>query len=269
MALPAKTVVVGVGISRTCYEEVVEQCKQWLDDPIPSESASAPYICVTSVHGIITAVLNPSVRSILNRAQIATPDGVPVVWAMRSFGVRAQRRVYGPTLMLKICEMAAADGRSIFLYGGRPEVLEHLRRNLLGTFPQLKLAGMYSPPFRPLNPEERVEVVRLIQDSQPGIVFVGLSTPKQEQWMADNSRALTRCILIGVGAAFDFHAKLLKQAPPWMQDAGLEWLFRLVMEPRRLWKRYLLVTPMFLPLWALQRAGLLRYPDDQCSAEHV
>ena len=259
MPWPKKTIVVGVGISQTDYTGVVEECRSWLDDPRCTKGESAAYICVTSVHGIISAVLDPAIRAILNRAFIATSDGMPVVWAMRSFGVKSQQRVYGPALMLKLCAMAESDGRRVFLYGGRPEVLEQLRRNLTVRFPLLQIADVYSPPFGPLSPVERDQIRQRIQESRASIVFVGLSTPKQERWMSENAKALKGLVLIGVGAAFDFHAQVLKQAPAWMQNCGLEWAFRLLMEPRRLWKRYLLVAPMFLPLWMLQRLGVLRY----------
>jgi N-acetylglucosaminyldiphosphoundecaprenol N-acetyl-beta-D-mannosaminyltransferase len=258
MLWPEKTIVVGVGISRTNYDGVVEGCRSWLDGYRYGAAESA-YICVTSVHGIVSAVLDHRIRIVLNRACIATSDGMPVVWAMRSFGVRTQQRVYGPTLMLKLCQMAQSDGRSIFLYGGKPVVLEELRRSLEERFPRLQIAGVYSPPFGPLSSRERDHVRMRIRRSQASIVFVGLSTPKQELWMSENAEALKGRVLVGVGAAFDFHARVLKQAPTWMQNCGLEWLFRLLMEPRRLWKRYLLVTPIFLPLWMLQRLGVLRY----------
>lgn len=256
---PEKKSILGVGISKTSYDDVVTHCRKWLAREHPDDIGA--YICVTSVHGIISAVLDPALRAILNQAWIATPDGMPVVWAMRSFGVRNQARVYGPTLMLKLCEMAAQRKYSIFLYGATPKVLTELRRNLMESCPGLCVAGVYSPPFRRLTPHERVHVIDRIRDSGASIIFVGLSTPKQEFWMAENLLHLPDCILIGVGAAFDFHAKLLKQAPVWMQNDGLEWFFRLLMEPRRLWKRYLLVTPLFLPLWGLQRIGVLRYSD--------
>jgi len=264
---PAKQVILGVGISKTSYTEVANLCVRWLVQSSQQNSAPARYICITSVHGIITGVFDPGFRSILNNADIATPDGMPVVWALRSFGAKNQTRVYGPTLMFHVCEIVAKSGHSIFLYGGKPEVLDRLRQNLECRFPDLKIAGAYSPPFRPLTPDERETVIRRILETKAHIIFVGLSTPKQENWMAACRSAFHGCILIGVGAAFDFHAHTLKQAPRWMQDAGLEWLFRFMIEPRRLWKRYLLITPLFLPLWGLQKLGLLRYPQPSVGLE--
>jgi len=184
---------------------------------------------------------------------------MPVVWALRSFGCRAQERVYGPTLTLALCAMAEKRGHSIFLYGSRPETLDSLKDNLLLQYPNLRIAGSFSPPFRPLTEDESAEILQRITDSGAAFVFVGLSTPKQELWMAAHAPQLDGMVLVGVGAAFDFHAGNLRQAPPWMQRSGLEWLFRLLAEPRRLWRRYLLVTPLFLPLWCLQRLGILQF----------
>jgi len=256
---PGKQVIVGVGISRTSYAEVTEICREWLERRDNPALGPARYICVTSAHGIVSSVFDAHFRAILNRADIATPDGMPIVWALRSFGFRSASRVYGPTLMLKLCAMASKSSYEIFLYGGKPEVLDKLRGNLISQFPALKIVGAYSPPFRPLTPAEHASVADMIRRSGAKFVFVGLSTPKQEYWMATQRRALPGRIIVGVGAAFDFHAKTLPQAPEWMQNAGLEWLFRLMTEPKRLWKRYLLVTPLFLPLWALQKARFLTY----------
>jgi N-acetylglucosaminyldiphosphoundecaprenol N-acetyl-beta-D-mannosaminyltransferase len=261
--MPSKVPVIGVGISATSYSEVVERCRQWIADR-PS-NPPARMICVTSVHGVMMAVSDRSVRSILNSADIATPDGMPIVWALRSFHVRDQQRVYGPELMLRLCESAAEHGHRIFLYGGRDSTLALLRSNLEARFPDIRICGAFSPPFRPLTQQEDDEVSAMIRESGADIVFVGISTPKQERWMAGQRDRLPGIVMLGVGAAFDFHAGTVRQAPRWMQSNGLEWLFRLYTEPVRLWKRYLLVTPLFLPLWALQKAGVLRLtlPDDR------
>jgi N-acetylglucosaminyldiphosphoundecaprenol N-acetyl-beta-D-mannosaminyltransferase len=260
---PAKQSVLGVRISTTNYREVATLCKSWISERRRRQSVSgsgrARYICVTSVHGVITAFSDPVFREILNAADVATPDGMPVVWALRSFGERHQSRVYGPDLMMALCGQAAEAGHSIFLYGAREETLKNLRLNLTKRFPGLRIVGSIAPPFRPLTLEEDERNVRHILDSGAEIVFVGLSTPKQEAWMFTHREQLPGVIMLGVGAAFDFHAGNVPQAPHWMQRAGLEWLFRLLKEPKRLWKRYLLVTPIFLPLWALQKLRLLRY----------
>lgn len=253
----SKQNILGVGITPTSYQEVVEVCRTWCR---PADTSSAPgrYITVTSVHGIISAVTDPAFRECLNEADIATPDGMPVVWALRSFDCPHQRRVYGPNLTLALCEMASQERLPVFFYGSRPETLASLTANLSKKFPGLQIAGTFSPPFRPLTEAESATIIDRIQTSGARLVFVGLSTPKQERWMRVHRDRLPGVVMVGVGAAFDFHAGMLRQAPAWMQRSGLEWLFRLGVEPRRLWKRYLLVTPLFLPLWALQKLGVLR-----------
>jgi N-acetylglucosaminyldiphosphoundecaprenol N-acetyl-beta-D-mannosaminyltransferase len=194
-----------------------------------------------------------SVRDILNQADIATPDGMPIVWALRSFGAAKQQRVYGPTLMLALCDQAQKHGHRVFFYGGRQEHLTELCERLQEQFPALIIVGGYSPPFRPLTEAEEEELRTTIWRADPDLIFVGISTPKQEQWMASHRELFPGTVMVGVGAAFDFHAGRVRQAPAWMQRHGLEWLFRLGMEPARLWKRYLLVTPRFLPLWGMQK----------------
>ena len=258
MLLPRKISVIGVGISATSYAEAAAVCRKLIDKARSGASKRASYICVTSAHGIISARFDPEFRAILNRADMATPDGMPLVWALRSFGVCGQQRVYGPELMLALLAQAASMGHRVFLYGGRADCLAALEQRLKHKYPGLQIAGAYSPPFRPLTPEEDRDLVAKIRQSAADLLFVGLSTPKQEYWMAQHVATLPGVVLIGVGAAFDFHAGRVRQAPAWMQGAGLEWFFRLMMEPARLWKRYLLITPLFLPLWALQKMRILR-----------
>jgi N-acetylglucosaminyldiphosphoundecaprenol N-acetyl-beta-D-mannosaminyltransferase len=251
--LPEKQLIVSVGISKTSYGEVVALCRQWAAERRQGKRNSARFICVTSVHGVILAKDDPRIANILNAADIATPDGMPVVWALRSFGSRGQQRVYGPTLMLELCRSAVENGHRLFLYGGRDETLPLLEARLIERFPGLIVAGRYSPPFRPLTESEDEHVRTMIQASDADIVFVGIGTPKQEDWMYAHRDCFPGVTLIGVGAAFDFHAGRNRQAPGWIQRRGLEWLFRLGSEPGRLWKRYILVTPRFLPLWAIQK----------------
>ena len=258
MLLPAKHFVVSANISKNSYTEVVTLCRQWAAAHAANPKAPGHYICVTSVHGIITARDEPSFAEILNCADIATPDGMPIVWALRSFGSKGQQRVYGPNLMLALCRDAAEHGHRIYLYGGRPEVLPLLEKSLQQQFPALRIVGRYSPPFRPLTVEEDEQVRHAILESYADLVFVGISTPKQERWMFEHRQSFPGVTLIGVGAAFDFHAGCTPQAPAWMQRVGLEWFFRLSSEPGRLWKRYLLVTPRFLPLWLGQRLKSVR-----------
>jgi N-acetylglucosaminyldiphosphoundecaprenol N-acetyl-beta-D-mannosaminyltransferase len=257
--LPQKQSVIGVGISATSYRQTVDICEKWIAATHEGGSAGpARFVTVTSVHGIVTAFFDKNFRSILNASDICTPDGMPVVWAMKSFGVSGQTRVYGPTLTLQLCERAAQAGHRIFLYGARESTLEALRSRLTQRFPGLAIVGMISPPFRPLTPLEDREYILQIRGSGADIVLVGLSTPKQEQWMISHREQLPGLVLLGVGAAFDFHAGKVEQAPPWMQRSGLEWFFRLTREPKRLWKRYLLITAVFPPLWAMQKLGILR-----------
>ncbi|MFZ0591021.1 MAG: WecB/TagA/CpsF family glycosyltransferase [Bryobacteraceae bacterium] len=258
--IPKKLSILGVGISQTSYAEVVDLCTQWRLERASGATRLARYICVTSVHGIIMARDDREVADVLNQADIATPDGMPIVWALHSLGCRNQQRVYGPTLMLEICRRAADTGLKIFLYGGRENVLPELIGRLGTKFPGLLIVGSYSPPFRSLTEEEEITVRQRIIESDADLVFVGISTPKQEKWMHVHRDAFPGVTMVGVGAAFDFHAGRVRQAPDWMQSSGLEWLFRLLMEPKRLWQRYLLVTPRFLPLWAMQKLRSLHHP---------
>lgn len=250
---PPKGDVLSVAVSRTSYSELAEVCRGWIANRRNGTGgAKARYVCFLSVHGIITARDDRDVGVILNSADVVAPDGMPVVWALRSFGFARQERVYGPTAMLRLCEDAARHGHRVFLYGGTQDSLEILVARLTARFSGLPIVGAYSPPFRPLTEEEDEWVVRRILQSAADIVFVGISTPKQERWMFSHRDRLPGMVLAGVGAAFDFHAGKVRQAAPWFQKLGLEWLFRLWAEPRRLWHRYLIVTPRFLPLWALQ-----------------
>jgi N-acetylglucosaminyldiphosphoundecaprenol N-acetyl-beta-D-mannosaminyltransferase len=188
---------------------------------------------------------DPGFRRIVNSAERVTPDGMPLVWALRRTGLPEATRVYGPDLTPEICARAQTRGIPVGFYGATPEVLETLRANLSARFPALSIPFMWSPPFRPLSESEDAEVSEAIQASGIGILFVGLGCPKQERWMASHREQLD-CALVGVGAAFDFLAGAKAQAPAFLQRLGLEWLFRLVCEPRRLWRRYLVGNARFL-----------------------
>jgi N-acetylglucosaminyldiphosphoundecaprenol N-acetyl-beta-D-mannosaminyltransferase len=198
------------------------------------------------VHGVLESLLYPVLRVIHNRYGITTPDGMPMVWSGRWAGVREMERVYGPDLMLAVCSRAVDRGWTSFFYGGGPGVAERLAQRLGERFPGLEVAGCHAPPFRPLTEDEDREVVDLINATDPDLVWVGLSTPKQERWMAAHVGRVCAPALLGVGAAFDIHAGLLPQAPRWMQRSGLEWTYRLSREPRRLWRRYLSNNPRFI-----------------------
>jgi len=217
------------------------------------------YICIANVHMVVTAFQNGSLNKILDNAQFNTSDGMPLVWNLRSQGYKSAQRVYGPDLLLRICGMA--EENPIYFYGGSEETIANLEKNLSEIFPGLNTAGFESPPNLPEQPDIDMEVVRRINGSGARIVFVGLGCPKQEFWMAAHSPHIT-AVLIGVGAAFDFIAGTKRQAPGWMQRSGLEWLFRLVTEPKRLWKRYLVTNTTFLVLLAKHRLMCLFTPKE-------
>jgi N-acetylglucosaminyldiphosphoundecaprenol N-acetyl-beta-D-mannosaminyltransferase len=200
-----------------------------------------------------------ALRWIHNTAGLVTPDGMPLVWLSWLRGLKQVDRVYGPDLMLACCAHSVAKGYRHFFYGGAPGVAEQLASRLSERFPGLAVAGWYSPPFRPLTPAEDEEVVSRIDEAAPDIVWVGLSTPKQERWMHEHVERLKAPALIGVGAAFDFVSGRKRQAPVWMRRNGLEWSFRLACEPRRLWRRYLVNNPLFIWKVMLQAVGARRY----------
>lgn len=217
------------------------------------------YICVTGVHGVMEAQSDAAFRDILNRAFLCTPDGMPMVWMGKINGCRQMGRVYGPDLMLEVCRWSETSGCRHFFYGGGAGVAEELRARLTTRFPKLQVAGCYTPPFRALNPQEVEHLQKVIQTSRPDILWVGLSTPKQEKFMAEFLPQLDVTLMIGVGAAFDFHSGRVKQSPRWMQRTGLEWFYRLCQEPRRLAKRYLRNNPLFLLQVAGQMSGFKKY----------
>jgi len=250
---PARANVLGVGISALNLDLAVAAVATAL------EQKAKGYICVTGVHGVSEAQLDPAFRAILNRSFLTTPDGMPMVWIGRWQGFREMARVYGPDLMLRLCEYSQSRGLTHFLYGGAPGVADELKHRLEQRFPGLKVVGAYTPPFRPLTADEEQELARRVAALKPDVFWVGLSTPKQEKFMADYCPKLEATLFIGVGAAFDFHAGRMRQAPLWMQRSGLEWLFRLACDPGRLWKRYLKNNPLFVFRALCQVAGLRKY----------
>jgi N-acetylglucosaminyldiphosphoundecaprenol N-acetyl-beta-D-mannosaminyltransferase len=234
-----------VGISAIDMTQALATIEGWI------ARGERHYVCVTGVHGVMESRRDPELRRIHHDAGLVTPDGMPLVWLARRAGFHHVDRVYGPDLLLACCEISVRRGYRHFFYGGGPGVPELLAERLSRGFPGLCVVGTYSPPFRPLLPEEDEDVVQRLNASAADIVWVGLSTPKQERWMHEHRERLGAPVLIGVGAAFDFHAGLKRQAPRWMQRSGLEWLFRLAHEPRRLWRRYSYNNVGFV-------AGLLR-----------
>lgn len=232
--------VLGVGVSAIDMALALATVGGWID------RREQRYVCITGVHGVMESQRDEALRRIHNEAGLVTPDGMPLVWLSRLRGFRHVDRVYGPDLLLACCAQSEQRGYRHFFYGGADGVAERLATRLQTRFPRLSVAGTYTPPFRPLTAEEDSEVVNTINQSAADIVWVGLSTPKQERWMADHVGRINAPVLIGVGAAFDFHAGTKKQAPRWMQRSGLEWSYRLMSEPRRLWRRYLLNNSAFV-----------------------
>ena len=248
-----KVNVLGVGVNAVNMTQALQCVENWI------MNGERRYVCVTPVHSVIESHNSEQLRAIYNAAGLVTPDGMPIVWLCRMKGFKHTGRVYGPDLMLAICERSLVRRYSHFFYGGAERVLEKLTANLQQRYPGLKIAGTYSPPFRPLSENENAKIVDMINEAKPDVVWVGLGAPKQERWMAAQLGKVRASVLIGVGAAFDFHAGTKKQAPLWMQRNGLEWLFRLVTEPRRLWKRYLVSNTLFVILVLLQALGLRKY----------
>ena len=252
-----KVNVLGVGIS------VIDQttAREYLFDAV--RKGQRGYVAVANVHSVSEAKRDHSLRGILNAAMLCTPDGMPLVWMGRLQGRRAIDRVYGPDLLLNLCEHSQGAGFTHFLYGGHRGVAEALADELRKRFPALNIVGVATPPFGPLTEEARVELIGEIARLRPDFFWVGLGMPKQEYFMAEFAHVLTgTTILLGVGAAFDFISGRVRQAPRWMMRLGLEWLFRLCQEPRRLSKRYLVNNPLFLLHAALQLTGLRRVPHD-------
>jgi N-acetylglucosaminyldiphosphoundecaprenol N-acetyl-beta-D-mannosaminyltransferase len=248
--------ILGVAVSALNPALAAETIEGWV------RSDRRPYVCVTGVHGVVESRRDPRVRAIHNAADLVTPDGMPLVWLLRFAGHRSADRVYGPDLMLLLVQRSVAHGFTHFLYGATEATLSELRRRLEARFAGVRICGAFAPPFRPLTPAEDSEIVTMINRVKPDYVWVGLSTPKQEIWMAEHRARLDAGVLIGVGAAFDFHTGRVRQAPKLMQRHGLEWLFRVYQEPRRLWRRYLYSNTRFVLEIFAQKTGLRRYSCD-------
>jgi N-acetylglucosaminyldiphosphoundecaprenol N-acetyl-beta-D-mannosaminyltransferase len=231
--------VLGMRVDATSYAETADAVIE------RAEAGAGGMVCIATAHMAIECLDDPALRRAVNSADRVTPDGMSLVWALRRLGVDAATRVYGPSLLPILCARAEARALPVGCYGGTPEVLEALGAELRRRFPRLRVPFAWSPPFRALEPAEDAALVDAIEASGVRILFVGLGCPKQERWMAEHRERL-RCVLVGVGAAFDFVSGAKPQAPEWMQGAGLEWLFRLGAEPRRLWRRYLVGNARFL-----------------------
>ena len=263
--------MLGVGISALTLDTAVDAVLAAVQDN------QQGYVTVTGVHGVSECQSDTELRRIHNESFLSTPDGMPLTWMgrMQGMGPEQMDRVYGPDLMLEVLDRGQAAGLRHYFFGGREGVAELLQEKLLARYPEAKIVGTYTPPFRPLNDAEELQLLGELNELKPNCFWVGLSTPKQERIMADllarygadadggadraDARLPSPLVMFGVGAAFDFHAGLIPQAPPWMQRAGLEWFFRLTKEPRRLWKRYCKNNPLFVMRAALQLTGLRKY----------
>jgi N-acetylglucosaminyldiphosphoundecaprenol N-acetyl-beta-D-mannosaminyltransferase len=245
--------ILGVGVSAVNMALALQTIDHWIS------KCEGQYVCVTGVHGVVESQRSENLRRIHNTAGMVTPDGMPLVWISHLKGFTFVDRVYGPDLMLAVCEQSLLPGYRHFLYGGDRGVPELLAERLKSRYPKLNVVGSYSPPFHALTKDEDNQVVDMINATHPDIVWVGLSTPKQEFWMAGHVARLSPSVLVGVGAAFDIHAGIKKQAPYWMQRCGLEWMFRMAYEPRRLGRRYLINNPAFILLALAQALGIKKY----------
>jgi N-acetylglucosaminyldiphosphoundecaprenol N-acetyl-beta-D-mannosaminyltransferase len=251
--------VLGVGISAVNMDLAVSRIHSWI------ERREHHYVCITGVHGVMESQRDADLKRIHNDAGMVTPDGMPMVWANKLSGNSHVSRVYGPDLMLEVCKQGVAKNHKHFFYGGGDGVAELLKQKLIEKVPGVQIVGTYTPPFRPLTAEEDQAVIDMIRSSGADIVWVGLSTPKQERWMSSHIGRVSAPVMVGVGAAFDFHAGLKSQAPYWMQRSGTEWLYRLITEPKRLWKRYLTNNPLFVLSYLMQVLRLKSYPMPESS----
>ncbi len=245
--------ILGVPISILDMNSAISTINRWVN------SGETHYVCATDVHSIMQAQHNPQHMAALASAGMIIPDGTPLIWVSRARGQKDMHRVCGPDLMWNLSRFGTDRGWRHYFYGGAEHVAETVARNFESKFQGFKIAGTYSPPFHQLSPSQRQCVIDNINSSNPHIVWVGLGCPKQEIWMLENASYLKGAVVIGVGAAFDFHANRIPRAPPWMRSNGLEWLHRLFQEPARLWRRYLIMGPQFIlrsaaETWRIRRA---------------
>jgi len=245
--------ILGVGVSAIDMEAALQRIDGWV------KAHERQYVCVCPVHSIMECRRSAEVREIFNSAGMVTPDGMPVVWVARWSGYRNVRRVYGPDLMLAELERSLRVGHRHFFYGGGAGVAQRLAAAMSKRFSGLDVAGVHEPPFAPLDELSTPAAANLINAARADVVWVGMSSPKQDRWMARMRPMLEAPVLIGVGAAFDFLSGSVRQAPRWMQRSGLEWAYRLGTDPVRLWRRYLVDNPWFLWELALQKSGIKKF----------
>lgn len=246
--------VLGVGISAISLDQARELFLAAIRE------GRRGYVCVTGMHGVMESQKDERLRRIHNEAFLVTPDGMPMVWLGKWHGHRHMTRVYGPDLMLEVCRVSAANGLRHFFYGGANGAALELKAKLTARFPGLEVVGTYEPPFRPLNAAERAGLEAQVSASRPHVFWVGLSTPKQERFMAEYLPRLDTHLMVGVGAAFDFHSGRARQAPRWIQRSGFEWLYRISKDPKRLWRRSAENIPCFVFKVGCQLTGLKKYP---------
>jgi N-acetylglucosaminyldiphosphoundecaprenol N-acetyl-beta-D-mannosaminyltransferase len=251
--------ILGMRVDATSYEDATERIARW------AKAHDSRSVCVASVNNVMIAQDDPSFLAVMNDADLVTSDGMPLVWGLRWLGIPSATRVYGPTLTPMIFSRAAEEGIPVGFVGGTPAVLDKLISSASASFPGLRVAYRVSPPFREITADEEARITREINDSGARIVLVGLGTPKQDVWMA-RQRGKVQAVMVGVGAAFDFLAGVKPQAPAVLQRLGLEWLFRLVTEPRRLWRRYLRQNPRFVVLFARQLLSRRKQPSTHRNA---
>jgi N-acetylglucosaminyldiphosphoundecaprenol N-acetyl-beta-D-mannosaminyltransferase len=231
--------VLGAHIDAISWDEALRRIVKW------AAKRESRYVCICNAHSVVTTTIDPKFKMVINGADLSTPDGAPVAWTLRYFGYARQERINGPDLMWQYLSKAEKLGQGVFFYGSTEDTLGKLRRVLAAHFPNLRICGYYAPPFYALTTREDEEEIEMINRSGANVVFVGLGCPKQEKWMAAHCGRV-HALMIGVGAAFDYHAGTIKRAPLWFQRNGLEWLYRLCSEPRRLFKRYLVTNTLFI-----------------------
>jgi N-acetylglucosaminyldiphosphoundecaprenol N-acetyl-beta-D-mannosaminyltransferase len=244
--------ILGMRVDATSYADATARVLKW------AKTGKSYYVCVSNVHSVMESYDAREFKKLVNGADLVTPDGMPLVWALKLTGIPDATRVYGPDLTLCVCEEAAKAGIPIGLYGGTSESIQDFVNFLERRFPGIRVVCRIAPPFRPLTPEEDEAYTRQIVASGARILFVGIGCPKQEKWMAAH-RGRIPAVMLGVGAAFDFYSGKVKQSPAWLQRIGMEWFFRLLMEPRRLWKRYTKNNPRFVALFLMQMLGLRQF----------
>ena len=245
--------ILGVNVAAVQISDVIQQMGEWIE-----ERSFGHYIAVTNTHVVTESWFNPEYRKVLNTADFVVPDGMPLVWLGRLCGYSLKRRVYGPELMETFFKEKGRKRRH-FIYGGKPGIPERLMENLLKSYPGIHFVGSYSPPFRQLTEDEDRVIVEMINDLEADVIWVGLGAPKQEKWMHDHRNVLRSPLMVGVGAAFDFLAGEKSQAPSLFREHGFEWLWRLMSEPKRLWRRYLLYGPLFIGLVTLEKMRILKF----------